>query len=116
MSIKEIYKKIFATPAYGKYMPGLLFIWVALPGAEAQDHVKKGVAYSMTVLTVRQPNMGEKYMSVVFQKSQRAYKLSKSANARYIELLRESAKTHVPVLVTRASEASDTIVSVERVR
>ena len=68
----------------------------------------------MTVLSVAPANNDETYISVIFQVSQRRYKLPKNANPAYLKLLRESEKSHTPVLVERAKEESDIIVSVKK--
>ena len=75
---------------------------------------KKGVVHSMIVIIVNPPNNDETFIGVIFRVSQRKYKLPKDANPEYLKLLKDSEKNHTPVLVERATEESDVIVSVKK--
>lgn len=95
----------------------LLFMTPALSATAKQAHrkaKKKGVVHAMTVLMISPPSNEETSIGVIFQVSQRRYKLPKDANPAYLKLLKESQANHTPVLVERASEASDVIVSVHK--
>jgi hypothetical protein len=95
----------------------LLFVLsvAATSRANQKKHAKKkGVVHAMTVLEVQQPQKDETYIGVSFRVSQRIYKLPKDANPKYLELLKQSERQHTPVMVWRAKEESDVIVSVEK--
>jgi hypothetical protein len=68
----------------------------------------------MTVLEVGAPVNDEPFIRIIFRVSQRIYKLPKDANPKYLDLLKESQHSHIPVLVRRAKEESDVILSVEK--
>jgi hypothetical protein len=89
---------------------------VAAPSCATQKkHAKKkGVVHTMTVLEVQPPRKDETYIEVSFRISQRIYKLPKNANPKYLELLKQSEREHTPVMVWRAKEESDVIVTVEK--
>jgi len=115
MSINNIYKHLFINSRI--YVVSLLFMVYALQAIAAPQHhkaKKKGVVHSMTVLLVNLENNNEPYIGVIFQVSQRRYKLPKDANPAYLQLLKESQHDHTPVLVERAKEESDIIVSVKK--
>ena len=56
------------------------------------------------------------YVEINFSESQRFYKLLKKGKhyAAFLELLKWSGKTHVPIVIQRSSEYSDTIVNVKK--
>lgn len=68
----------------------------------------------MTVAAVRTPNSGETFVRISFLQSQRFYKLPNDANPAFLELLKASAQGHTPVVITRANEQSDVILSVRK--
>ena len=116
MSVNSISRKAFLNSA-SRSLLGLLFMACALhtQAATKKHKAKKtGVVHSMTVIMVAPPNNDEPFIGVIFRVSQRQYKLPKNANPEYLMLLRESEKNHTPVLVERAKEESDVIVSVKR--
>ena len=96
----------------------LLFVIGALQPCEAmkggQKKKIKSVQQVMTVVTVRQESPNETFFTVTFTPSQRFYKLPNDANPKYLILLKESEKNHTPVIITRASERSDVILSVSK--
>jgi hypothetical protein len=117
MSIKNIFKRSLVDST-GMFLLSLLFMVFTLHGrAAAQKAVKrkKAVVNEMTVIEVAAPRSGETFFTVTFMVSQRRYKLPQNANPNYLKLLRESGRKHVPVLVERAKEESDTILSVKKV-
>lgn len=69
-------------------------------------------------LTVIKVTTGKKqpYSTVAFTPSQRLYKVLKGSKkyTSYINLLKWSAKYKQPVIITRRTEYSDTIVSVKK--
>jgi hypothetical protein len=71
------------------------------------------VAKMMTVAMIRPTE--DKFIPINFLESARFFRLAKDANPAYLELLKESERGHFKVLVKRASEESDLIVSVERI-
>ena len=97
-------------------MLGLLFLLLTIPSFSAPKHKpkKKGVENTMTVAAIRPPNGGETFVRVTFLQSQRFYKLPNDANPDYLVLLKESEKGHTPVVIKRAKEESDIILSVRK--
>ena len=95
----------------------LLFI-VALTNRSSAYQVKKikkkSVEYSLTVAQIKPVNPEETFIRVSFLESARFYKLPKNADPSYLKLLKTSEKKHIPVLVKRANEESDVIVSVKK--
>lgn len=75
---------------------------------------KKAVAYTMTVAAIRVANPNETFVRVTFSQSQRFFKLPNDANPDYLSLLKESEKNRTPVIVKKANEESDVILSVEK--
>ena len=71
-------------------------------------------------LTVLRINVAanKAYAEVSFSQSQRIYKVLKRYKqySSYINLLKWSEKYHVPVLIKRRSEYSDTICSVKKIK
>jgi hypothetical protein len=95
----------------------LLFLFSAsltFAVTKGHKHKKKPVTYALTVAAIRPPNDGETFMRVSFLQSARFYKLPLDADPAYLKSLNESVKTHTPVMVERASEESDVIVSVKK--
>jgi hypothetical protein len=90
--------------------------WCIPAAAIQKKHLaaNKGVVNNMIVISIAPPEKDMPYFSVIFRISQRSYKLPNDANPRYLKLLKESEKKHTPVLVRRAREESDVIVSVEK--
>ena len=116
MSIR-LNKKSFINSTCCLCMLGLLFMAIPNPanaGQKKHASKKKGVVQSMTVLEVGAPVNDEPSIRIIFRVSQRIYKLPKDANPKYLDLLKESAQKHTPVLVRRAKEESDVILSVEK--
>jgi hypothetical protein len=117
MPVKSIHKKLLINSTCRLCLLGLLFIVYSLQPAVAHGHHKikqKGVVHAMIVLSVNLPNNDETFIGVIFRVSQRRYKLPKDANPAYLKLLKESEKDHTSVLVERAREQSDVIVSVKK--
>jgi hypothetical protein len=77
-----------------------------------KKHIK-GVEKTMRVVAIQPANNSEPFLTVIFGESQRFYKLPNDANPKYLELLKKSEHDHAPVVVKRANEASDVILSVE---
>ncbi len=116
MPVESTHKKLLINSTC-IFMLSLLFMVSAFPLTAAPRKHKnkvKGVVRPMTVIAVEPPNNNETYISVIFQISQRRYKLPKDANPAYIKLLKESARNHTPVLIERAKEESDIIMSVKK--
>ncbi len=108
--------KHFSRPACLKSVLGLLFMLLTVPSFSAPKHKlkKKGVENTMTVAAIRPPVSSETFVRVTFLQSQRFYKLPNDANPNYLALLKESEKSHTPVVIKRAKEESDVILSVRK--
>jgi hypothetical protein len=76
---------------------------------------QKSVTYSLTVAAINEGTAADTHLEVTFSESARFYKISKNANPAYIRLLKESRKNNTPVMVKRANEDSDVILSVKKV-
>ena len=74
------------------------------------------VTHVMTVASVRPANSSETFVEVTFSESQRFYKLPNDANPKYLQLLKASEKNQSPVIVSRANEMSDVILSVAKAK
>lgn len=101
-----------------KCMLILFFLVCALQSCEAMKGNKKqtkNVAQIMTVAAIRAANPNDTFIRVTFSQSQRFYKLPNDADPAYLKLLKESVKNNTPVIITRAGEKSDVILSVEKV-
>jgi len=70
------------------------------------------VENTMSVIEIRQANEHDTFWTITFGRSQRFYKLANDANPKYLELLKASAHDHTPVVIKRAKEESDVILSV----
>lgn len=98
-------------------MLGLLFLVFTFHYCSATQRHKtkrKGVENTMTVAAIRASNNNETFIRVTFLQSQRFYKLPNDANPAYLKLLQESEKEHTPVIIKRAKEESDVILSVRK--
>ena len=82
--------------------------------AKGKKNKQKGVVHLMTVAAIQPEHKGNTFVEVSFLQSARFYKLPNNANPDYMILLKESLNTHTPVLVERAKEESDVIVSVTK--
>jgi hypothetical protein len=94
----------------------LFFVTITLQSnAAMKSHKKKakGVENAMTVAAIRPANTDETFVKVTFNQSQRFYKLPNDSNPKYLELLKESEKKNIPVIIKRASEQSDIILEVK---
>ncbi len=117
MSISYHYAKVIINPICILCVLGLFFLTWNLPALafqKAKVNSKKGVVHSMVVIHIEPPEKDLSYITVIFRISQRYYKLPKNGNPKYLKLLKESEKNNTPVLVRRAKEESDVIVSVEK--
>ena len=116
MPINSKSKKYFLSPTCLRVMLGLLLMAVSLQGQAAHRHKKKvkGVETTMTVVAIRPPHNNETFVRVSFTPSQRFYKLPNDANPAYLDLLKASEKNHTPVVIKRAKEESDVILSVRK--
>jgi hypothetical protein len=74
------------------------------------------VTSNMTVLKILPAGKSDSVTRIIFQTSQRIYKLPLKAKPVYLLRLKESLEKHVPVLIKRASEKSDIILSVNKVK
>jgi len=76
---------------------------------------KDSVENKLTVMRVSH-TANKAYTEVTFSESQRFYKLLKKGKqyTMFLELLKWSAKKHVPVIIQRRSEYSDTILKVSK--
>lgn len=116
MPVKHSSRSFFASSAH-RWLLSLLFLLGTLQGVampQKQSKKAKPVVNSMIVLDIAPPTKADPYYEVVFQVSQRQYRLSKEASAKYLRLLRESKRNRTPVLVKRAREDSDVILSVKK--
>ena len=98
-------------------MLSLLFLAGTLQTHAFQKHhktKKNFVEHTMTVAGIRPAEHSETFITVFFLESARFYKLPKNAKPVYLELLKESERQHSPVLVKRAKEESDEILSVKK--
>jgi hypothetical protein len=75
---------------------------------------KNNVTNTMIVAAIRAANPKDTFVRVTFFQSQRFFKLPNNANPNYFKLLKESEKNNTPVIVKRANEESDVILSVEK--
>ena len=116
MSLSNRSKKYSLKPACLQVMLCLLFMAVSFQGQAARHNKKKvkGVEHTMTVVAIRPPNNNEPFVRVSFARSQRFYKLPNDADPRYMYLLKASEKDHSPVVIKRAKEESDVILSVRK--
>lgn len=94
----------------------LLFLACFSParGMAKKNKTTKTVEYKLTVARIAPSLSNDKYMEVSFLESARFYLVSKKARPTYIDLLRASEKSNKPVMVKRANERSDTIISVRK--
>jgi hypothetical protein len=84
--------------------------------ATAKDKKKKrkAVENAMTVAGIRPPGNDQAFTQVTFNESARFYKLPKNANPAYLDMLKESQQKKTLVIIRRASEYSDVILSVKK--
>ena len=75
---------------------------------------KKGIVQTMYVAKVYPAKNNETYITVIFDVSQRFYKIAKDANPKYLELLKESEKNHTPLSIRRDKEESVIITEVKK--
>ena len=68
----------------------------------------------MNVAEILPPVSKDTFITVTFYQSQRYYEFPLHGNPQYMELLKNSLKNRVPVIITRASEQSAVILRVER--
>ena len=102
-------------------MLSLLFLPAVLEGCNSSKHhrtekvtSKMAVEYPLTVAAMN-PAFGEDaYIEVTFNESARFYKIPKNAAPEYLRLLKKSKEEQIPVLVKRASESSDMILTVRK--
>ena len=119
MSINTKIKPSILNSTVFAMLLGLLFLTFCTPADGAikgHKKKKKTATYSLTVAAIRSANDEEAFMRVTFLQSARFYKLPKDANPGYLQLLKESELNHSPVIVERATEESDIIVSVKKVK
>lgn len=116
MPINSSNKKRFLSPTCLRVLLGLLLVAGAFQADAGHRHKKKakGIETTMTVVAIRPPKDNETFVRVSFTPSQRFYKLPNDANPAYLELLKASEKDHTPVIIRRAKEESDIILSVRR--
>jgi hypothetical protein len=83
-----------------------------------QNHKTKTTAVtdSMTVIKIFATTQADSITRVLFEPSQRIYKLPTKAKAIYLKRLKESLSMHRPVPIKRSSERSDIILSVGKVK
>lgn len=86
------------------------------PGALAQHKSSVPVINTMTVIKILPEKKGDTVTRVIFQTSQRIYKISIHCNHIYMRRLKESNRKHSPVIITRASEQSDLILDVKKAK
>jgi hypothetical protein len=117
MSIKYTDRKTLINSTRYICLLSLLFIAFSFHSIAATKHhkvTKQGVIHSMTVIDVGPLADDAHNLGVIFRISQMKYKLPKDANPEYLRLLKESEKNHTPVLVERATEQSNVIISVKK--
>ena len=94
----------------------LVVIFQSCTISKEHTNPAKEVIQEMTVIKILPENSDSNFMKVVFKRSQRTYKLAKDTDPHYILLLKESEQNNTAVLVKRAKEESDVIISVEKVK
>jgi hypothetical protein len=117
MSINNTFHKLHISSVNASRLLSLLLLCLSLHACAAVKKHKaksKSVVYSLTVAGIRPENKGDTFVRVSFLQSARFYKLPKDANPEYLILLKESEKSHKPVMVERANETSDVIISVTK--
>lgn len=92
----------------------LLAVSLQLYAAPKKHKKNKGVENTMTVVGFREPAPGEEFMTVMFARSARFYRLPIKSDPKYLKLLKASEHNHTPVLIKRAEEKSDIIIGVSR--
>lgn len=73
-----------------------------------------GIKNTMTVMKILPETNDATFIKIVFKRSERMYKLAKNAKPEYLQLLKESEKNNTPVVIKRADEESEEILSVEK--
>ena len=117
MSISINSGRHFISPTYLIGLLGLLFcVFIFQYAGATQRHKgkRKRVENTMTVAAIRTPGNNETFIRITFLQSQRFFKLPNDANPAYLNLLKESEKDNTPVIVKRAKEESDVILSVRK--
>jgi hypothetical protein len=117
MSVSKAIKNSSRCAARFLLVPGLFLLFFSTYSYGIQKggkKKKKGVEYTMTVAAIRPANNDEAFITVTFLQSQRFYRLPKNADPVYLQLLKESEKNGVPVVVKRANEKSDIILTVNK--
>lgn len=96
-------------------MLSLFFLLISIQSCSAHKggRSKKMVEKQMTVANIRTENPSDNFITVCFLESARFYKLSKKSKPVYLQLLRESEKKQMPVLVSRTDEKSEEIIKVQ---
>jgi hypothetical protein len=97
----------------------LLFLAASLTACAAfkgkqKKKKKMEVQYTLTVARILPGNDTDSFTEVTFSESQRFYRLPKTANHSYLEILTAAEKSGKPVIVRRANETSDIILSVKK--
>ncbi len=70
----------------------------------------------MIVANIRTENPSDNFITVCFLESARFYKLSKKSKPAYLQLLKESEKKQMPVLISRTDEKSEEIIKVQALK
>lgn len=74
------------------------------------------VANTLTVIKILPAAKGDTVTRVIFQTSQRIYKIPVHCKHCYIRRLKESSRKHSPIIIIRGSEQSDLILEVKKAR
>ncbi|HLP12026.1 MAG TPA: hypothetical protein VK177_08855 [Flavobacteriales bacterium] len=90
-----------------------LFFSVVLVQCKLRESKSKTVSEQMVVVNIIEGTIGESHNKVMFQKSQRIYRIAKNAKKEYHELLYASKEKGLYVTIVRNSEDDDEILKVK---
>lgn len=93
----------------------LLFSGIVTGCSAAKGSKDNTVKHTLTVAKLWDEDQ-DGIIQVTFLQSARYYKIAANKKISYITLLKNSQETKTPVIVSRASEQSDIILSVEKVK
>jgi len=113
---KGIFIKQYKSPTCYIYGLGLFLLFILKPVLSTGVFQKKsGMVQQGLVVAKINAEKNKDYAEVVFLRSARFYKLMKKSKHydHYLELLKGSEKSSMPVIVARNSEYSDTIEEVK---
>ena len=114
MPIKSILQNFIINPICTLRILGLFFCLAqtSCAATSANKIEKPAVAQKMTVAKIIESNGSN--IQIVFDRSQRFYKLANDADPVFLELLKESEKNKTPVIIYLADATTDVILSVKK--